>query len=184
MAAHQTQIVAQALAVLLVVLDHGTAQVAQQMTGSYLAAVHVPGLADGAVAHIDSLGGRQDTAQGLELGPQGLTAPQFLKDLELSDEELVKVIIGAIGGMDSYQLPDAKGYTSMVRYLTGITDEARQEYRDQLLATTQEDFKDFASILERAKNAGNVVVLGSEDAINAANEKLGKKEKLNIIKVM
>ena len=109
---------------------------------------------------------------------------EFLKELELSDEELTKVIIGAIGGMDTYRLPDAKGYTSMSRYLTGITDEALQQYRDELLATTQEDFKAFASILARAKNAGHVVVLGSEDAIKAANEKLGKKEKLNIIKVM
>lgn len=109
---------------------------------------------------------------------------QFLKDLELSDEELVKVIIGAIGGMDSYRLPDAKGYTSMARYLTGITDEALQQYRNELLATTQEDFKAFGSILGRAKNAGHVIVLGSEDAIKAANEKLGKKEKLTIIKVM
>ncbi len=109
---------------------------------------------------------------------------QFLKDLELSDEELTKVIIGAIGGMDSYRLPDAKGYTSMARYLTGITDEALQKYRNELLATTQDDFKAFGSILARAKNAGHVVVLGSEDAINAANEKLGKKEKLKVIKVL
>lgn len=109
---------------------------------------------------------------------------QFLKDLELSDEELTKIIIGAVGGMDSYSLPDAKGYTSMVRYLTGISDEARQQYRDELLATTQEDFKTFATILGRAKNAGHIVALGSEEAIKAANEKLGKKEKLNMIKVM
>ena len=109
---------------------------------------------------------------------------QFLKDLELSDEELTKVIIGAIGGMDSYRLPDAKGFTSMARSLTGITDEALQTYRDELLATTQEDFKAFATTLARAKNAGHVVVLGSEEAIKAANEKLGKKEKLNVIKVM
>ena len=109
---------------------------------------------------------------------------QFLKDLELSDEELTKVIIGAIGGMDSYHLPDAKGYTSMARYLTGITDEALQKYRDEVLATTQDDFKAFATMLGRASNAGHVVVLGSEDAIKEANEKLGKKEKLTVIKVM
>ena len=109
---------------------------------------------------------------------------QFLKDLELSDEELVKVIIGAIGGMDSYRLPDAKGYTSMTRHLTGITDEALQQYRDELLSTTQEDFKVFASILGRARNAGHVVVLGSEDAIMKANEKLSNKEKLYITKVI
>lgn len=108
---------------------------------------------------------------------------QFLKDLELSDEELTKIIIGAIGGLDTYRLPDAKGYTSMSRYLTHISDEFLQQYRDEVLAATQDDFKDFANALSKAKRAGQIVVLGSEDAIKEANEKLGK-DGLKIIKVM
>ncbi|MCF6278567.1 MAG: insulinase family protein, partial [Anaerolineales bacterium] len=97
---------------------------------------------------------------------------QFLKDLELSDEELSKVIIGAIGGLDSYRLPDAKGYTSMSRYLTNISDEFLQQYRDEALATTQEDFKAFGTVLGKAKTVGQVVVLGSREAIEKANRKL------------
>ena len=108
---------------------------------------------------------------------------QFLKDLELSDEELTKIIIGAIGGLDTYRLPDAKGYTSMSRYLTHISDEFLQQYRDEVLATTQDDFKDFTNSLTKAKRSGQIVVLGSEDAIKEANEKLGK-DKLKIVKVM
>lgn len=34
----------------------------------------------------------------------------FLRELELDDDTLTKAIIGAIGDVDSYQLPDAKGY--------------------------------------------------------------------------
>ena len=41
-------------------------------------------------------------------------------------------IIGAIGRIDAYQLPDAKGYTSMVRYLIQESDEERQRYREQV----------------------------------------------------
>jgi len=108
---------------------------------------------------------------------------QFLNDLELSDEELTKIIIGAIGGLDAYRLPDAKGYTSMSRYLTQISDDLLQQYRDEVLATTQEDFKDFANSLSKAKRSGQVVVLGSEDAIKEANKKLGK-DSLNITKVI
>ena len=55
-------------------------------------------------------------------------AAGYLKNLDaksLSDSELTKAIIAAIGDMDSYQLPDAKGYTSMMRHLTGRTDEIR-----------------------------------------------------------
>ncbi|MCP4140595.1 MAG: peptidase M16 [Chloroflexi bacterium] len=109
---------------------------------------------------------------------------EFLKDLELSDEELTKIIIGAIGGLDTYRLPDAKGHTSMTRYLTHISDEFLQKYRDEVLAATQDDFKDFGVSLNKAKDVGHVVVLGSEDAIKEANEKLDKDKKLNVIKVM
>ena len=37
----------------------------------------------------------------------------FLRKAELSQDELVKNIIGAIGALDAYQFPDAKGFTSM-----------------------------------------------------------------------
>ncbi|PID56739.1 peptidase M16 [candidate division KSB3 bacterium] len=97
-----------------------------------------------------------------------LTA-KFLQDTTLDDEELTKTIIGAIGQIDDYQLPDAKGYSSMVRYLLGENDEFHQNIRDEVLSTTVQDFKDFAEVLERVSDQGDVVVLGSEDAIQAAN---------------
>lgn len=94
----------------------------------------------------------------------------FLRGLELHEDELTRSIIGAIGAIDAYQLPDAKGYTSLVRYLTGETDEWLQQYRDQVLSTTAADFHQLADILEAANARGDVVVLGSQEALNAANE--------------
>lgn len=35
----------------------------------------------------------------------------FLRELELDNDTLTKAIIGTIGDVDSYQLPDAKGYS-------------------------------------------------------------------------
>lgn len=35
----------------------------------------------------------------------------FLRQLEMDDDTLTKAIIGTIGDVDSYQLPDAKGYS-------------------------------------------------------------------------
>jgi hypothetical protein len=96
-------------------------------------------------------------------------ASEFLRQLELGDDELTKSIIGAIGDMDAYQLPDAKGYTSMLRYLTGDTDQARQRMRDEILGTTRADFRAFADTLDQVKDKGLVVVLGSQAAIEAAN---------------
>ena len=93
----------------------------------------------------------------------------FLRESELSQDELTKSIIGAIGEVDQYQLPDAKGYSSMLRYLVGDTDEIRQRMREEILATSAADFQAFADALEQVVDRGLVVVLGSQSAIEAAN---------------
>jgi Zn-dependent M16 (insulinase) family peptidase len=94
---------------------------------------------------------------------------RFLRDLNLSQEELVRAIIGAIGLIDAYQLPDAKGYTSMTRTLAGETDAMRQQMRDQVLATTPGHFRAFAEVLDQLNAHGAVVVMGSQGAIDTAN---------------
>jgi Zn-dependent M16 (insulinase) family peptidase len=99
-------------------------------------------------------------------------AAAFLKGLDasrLSDTELTKAIIGALRSLDSYQLPDAKGYTSMLRYLIGRTDEIRQEIRDEILSTNGEDFIAFGEVLEKVARSNAVTVMGSQNAIEAAN---------------
>ena len=44
----------------------------------------------------------------------------YLENLDLSDDELTRAIIGAIGQLDAYQLPDSKGYSDLGRYLFGF----------------------------------------------------------------
>ncbi len=105
----------------------------------------------------------------------------FLRNIELSDDELTKSIIGAIGTLDSYQLPDAKGYTSMMRYLLGETDSTRQKYRDEVLSASVDDFRALADVLEKLNTEGQVVVLGSAEAIAAAND---DEEWLQVSRVM
>jgi Zn-dependent M16 (insulinase) family peptidase len=109
-------------------------------------------------------------------------ASQFLRQLDLSQEELVKAIIGAIGMMDAYLLPDAKGYTSMMRHLVGDTDEIRQQRRDEILGTTAADFRAFADVLEQVNAQGAVAVLGSPDAIERANA--ARQDWLKVVKVL
>ncbi|MGB0386826.1 MAG: insulinase family protein [Ardenticatenaceae bacterium] len=108
----------------------------------------------------------------------------FLRELDLSQEELTKGIIGAIGDMDSYQLPDAKGYTSMARYIVGKTDEERQKVRNEVLSTTTDDFRAFADTLDLVKENGLVVVMGTQASLEAANEKLDPDKELSITKVL
>ena len=100
-------------------------------------------------------------------------AGDFLRNLDLSEDELTRSMIGAIGNMDAHLLPDAKGYTSMLHHLTEYTDEERQKIRDQVLSTTVEDFKVFGEALNRVNDNGLVVVVGSKDNITAANAERG-----------
>jgi len=99
------------------------------------------------------------------------SAAAFLKGLDasrLNDNELKKSIISAIGDLDSYQLPDAKGYTSMMRYITGRSDETRQKYRDEVLSTNGEDFIAFGEALEKVAQSDAVVVLGAQSALEGS----------------
>lgn len=93
----------------------------------------------------------------------------FLRALEISDMERERAIIGAIGDLDAYQLPDAKGYTSLVRWLTGVTEEERQRFREEVLSTTQEDFRRFGEALYEASQKAVVGVVGPKDRIEAAH---------------
>ncbi len=95
----------------------------------------------------------------------------FLKTLKLDQAELTRALIGAIGQLDSYQLPDAKSYSSCQRTLLGYSDQARQKLRDEVLATTQKNFNIFGEILDEALRTPQVVVLCDQDAAQAAGLK-------------
>jgi Zn-dependent M16 (insulinase) family peptidase len=107
---------------------------------------------------------------------------EFLKGLELGRDELTKGIIGSIGDMDAYQLPDARGFTSMARLIAGETDDNLQRIREEILGTKAEDFKAFADVLDYVRSNGLIKVLGSQDAIQEiVNKRPGW---MNVVKVM
>jgi hypothetical protein len=57
----------------------------------------------------------------------------------------------------------------MQRYLIGDTDEARQRMREEIISTTAADIRKFADAMANVAAHGRVIVLGSEQAIEAAN---------------
>ncbi len=93
----------------------------------------------------------------------------FLRNIDLPEAELTKAIIGAIGDLDTYLLPDAKGWSSLTRHLVGYSDEKRQKFRDEVLNTTARNFKSFGETLKAVAEQGQIVVLGSAEAIEKAN---------------
>lgn len=95
---------------------------------------------------------------------------EFLKHLHLTQKDLVRGIIGTISDIDGYQLPDAKGFTALMRYLAGDTDETLQRMREEVLSTDMRHFREFGEVISHVRNRGRIVVLGGQEAILRAKD--------------
>lgn len=91
----------------------------------------------------------------------------FLRAFTPDKAQLEQAIVGAVGDMDLYLLPSARGKRSLLRWLCGESDEERQKLREEMLSTTAGDFRDFAETLAPLK-AGDVCVIGGQAAEEAA----------------
>ncbi|KAB1441632.1 insulinase family protein [Pseudodesulfovibrio senegalensis] len=100
----------------------------------------------------------------------------FLKGLQIPEDELEKSVIGAVGELDAYMLPDAKGFSATARILAGETNEQRQTMRDQLLATKPEDFVALGEAAAMVAEHGAVTVLGNGPAMDVSNLDLEMRE--------
>ncbi|HPC03561.1 MAG TPA: insulinase family protein [Syntrophales bacterium] len=151
---------------------HGSSRVvARYLRNTWLwDQVRVRGGAYGAFCQYDDLSGVVTLLSYRDPGFRGTLdvfdrAGSHLRKTELSAEELRKGIIGAVGDEDACLLPDARGYASMIRHLTGTTDEYRRKVRDEIFATSAEDFRMFGERLEALRDRGIVQVLGPETGI-------------------
>jgi Zn-dependent M16 (insulinase) family peptidase len=89
----------------------------------------------------------------------------YLSSLSLDSSGLEKSIIGSIGDMDHYMLPDAKGFTAMARELTGEDADYRQAAREAVLSASRADFAAFGEAVAAVLQSGPVVVAGGRDAL-------------------
>lgn len=90
----------------------------------------------------------------------------FLRTTSFQDSEVTKSVIGAVGNLDPYQLPDARGYSALLRHLTDETDASRQRFREEVLSTTADDFRRFADALDLVRRHGVVVAMGSAETLS------------------
>jgi len=91
---------------------------------------------------------------------------EFLAGLEMSDLDLTKAIIATSGSMDKPTTPAEKGSRAATRYIVGISQAEIQKERDEVLATTVEDLRNFSEILDKAMKQNNICVFGNENKIN------------------
>lgn len=95
----------------------------------------------------------------------------YLAGISLTRGDLTRAIVGTIGDLDLYRLPEARGAYSLGRWLAGESDEALQALREEILSTTNDDFRAFAPILKEAASKGETCVIGGANAARAAEEK-------------
>jgi Zn-dependent M16 (insulinase) family peptidase len=99
--------------------------------------------------------------------------------METDRDALETAIIGAIGDMDGSLSPDQKGFTSFQRWLINESPEYRQRFRDEILNTTPNDFREFALRLKKMKDVSVAVVSAKSKFEEAA--KAGKTMELTQI---
>lgn len=155
---------------------HGSASVILRYLrmGRLWEQVRVRGGAYGAFCNLDRLGGTLVCASYRDPNVDETLAAfdgmaDFLRGFTPDREQLTRAIVGAIGDLDSYLLPDAKGAQSLARWLTNDTDEARAQMREEILGTTAKHFRQFADVLASLRQ-GAVCVLGGPKTEAAAQE--------------
>lgn len=91
----------------------------------------------------------------------------FLRDNEVSASEVGRTVVGVIGELDTYLLPDAKGLAAAAAPAQPDTEPTKAA--GSVLSTTARDLIQFADALDAVRDHGTVVVLGGPGAVDAAN---------------
>ena len=118
------------------------------------------------VSNVFSYGSYRDPnlTKTLEIYSQ---SPHFLKTIPLDVNEVTKGIVGTISDADTPRTPSGRGYTDMLRYLVGETDDNRQRWRDEVLNTKEIDFRNFGERLQMFHDQKpKVVVIGGTDSVD------------------
>jgi Zn-dependent M16 (insulinase) family peptidase len=100
----------------------------------------------------------------------------FMRDGGVGDDDVEKAVIGTVGREDRPIDPGEKGFVSLQRKLHGITDRARQERRDKLLAVDRAALGEAARALQEGFARGFTAVISNRRALDEArgeNPELG-----------
>ncbi len=101
-------------------------------------------------------------------------AEDYVRQFKASDRDISKYIIGTIGDLDHPMTPSMKGGAATTDYLTHLTQDEKQQKRDDVLSITVEDIRQFADLVHDSMNANRYCVIGSAAKINENKDLFGK----------
>jgi len=91
--------------------------------------------------------------------------PGVISGLELSEESLQQLVIGAYSTCSPHQGPASKGATARNEYLSGITTAFKQQRIEKILATSTQDLRQFAPFFQQLQTTRYRATIGSREKI-------------------
>ena len=88
-------------------------------------------------------------------------ASEYIRNIEISERDALKFIIGALGELDIPKTPALKGAYGMGAYLTHMTMEMLQKDRDELMGINEASIRALADHIDAFLKDGQLVVIGS-----------------------
>ncbi|MBQ9697828.1 MAG: peptidase M16, partial [Acidaminococcaceae bacterium] len=91
--------------------------------------------------------------------------PDWLETLDLTDREMTKYVIGTMSGVDVPLTNSLKVSRAALQELLEISEESRQQTRNEILDVTLEDIKKLAPMIKAVLADDYVCVVGGQQAI-------------------
>lgn len=98
----------------------------------------------------------------------------YLSGFDVSEREMTKYIIGTMSNVDTPMTPQMKGSRAAIFWLRGISPEARQKTRDEILGTRQQDIRNLAETIRDCMRQNVLCVFGGEEKLKENKELFGK----------
>jgi Zn-dependent M16 (insulinase) family peptidase len=103
-------------------------------------------------------------------------AIEFICNNSIAGEELKKAVIGSIGALDKPMDPAGKGQTAMMREFSGLTDDLRMRFRNDVLSINARQIQKAAEgYFPNVKEAAVIAVFAPEERLREANRVLNDK---------
>jgi Zn-dependent M16 (insulinase) family peptidase len=104
-------------------------------------------------------------------------AAEWLANLDISGSDLEQAVIGTLGTLSRPRHPASESHTALMRHLTGLTHEHRQQQWDEVRATTAEDLRRVGrDLLQALDTEARVCVLGSKNRLTPPALELSLRE--------
>jgi Zn-dependent M16 (insulinase) family peptidase len=100
----------------------------------------------------------------------------YYAENEISQSDMEKAIISVIGMLDKPMDPLGRGYASLIRGFAAITDDLRQNFRENILAATPQKLKEtMHTYFSEAIKSSAIAVYSAQEMLDEANKQLDEK---------